>query len=113
MQEEKKKNPRKRFVKNELPKEEQVFMACPFTDMDSGQSKYGGWNKDGIKRFKELSELIRAGRDKDGTPDLEQKLLTAVREQEGIKRGDPKEEKKAKRHKKNDDEEVVEIEFDD
>lgn len=48
---------------------------CLFTNPEAGQCPFGGWSKAGMKRFKELQELIKTSRQAAHVRDMENECI--------------------------------------
>ena len=108
-----KKDPKAKIPKKKNDSESQKFRGL-FSNPFAGQAKYGGWNRKGIARFKELRTLISEARgDEENCEEWEQKVLVAVRvdhdlsEEVNDKAGDDNEDEDEE------EESDVELEFDD
>jgi len=55
-----------------------------YTRTDSGQKEFGGWTHEGLLKYKELVQLNKEGRKKATTPALEARILSLLREKNGI-----------------------------
>ena len=106
-------NPRAKIPKKKDDSKSQKYRG-KFSNPLSGQAKYGGGNKKGIARFKELRTMISEARDdEEKCEEWEQKVLVAVRvdhdlsEEVNDKAGDDNEDEDEE------EESDVELEFDD
>ena len=74
-------------TKKKIPKKKDDANSAKFrgkySDASSGQSKYGGWSKEGLARYKVLRELIQQGRHRDDAPANEHFCLDLVKEKHG------------------------------
>ena len=108
-----KKDSKAKIPKKKADSQSQKFRGL-FSNPFAGQAKYGGWNRKGIARFKELRTLISEARgDEENCEEWEQKVLVAVRvdhdlsEEVNDKAGDDNEDEDEE------EESDVELEFDD
>ena len=65
----------------ELTKEEErkEKYQTPYTVPKGGVQSFGGWNRTGRKRYKEVLELIKASKDQEHVREVEEACLTQVR----------------------------------
>lgn len=57
---------------------------CKYTNPEQGQSPWGGWNKEGKTRFKNLQAKIKEARQGDGVKEYEDTILVALRKKHGL-----------------------------
>ena len=55
-----------------------------WTDSNVGQAKYGGWSQEGLKKFADLCQVLKAARKKKTSVALEKKILAALRTEHDI-----------------------------
>ena len=79
----------------------------PYTLTKSGAIKFGGWNKAGRKRYRELLEKIKATKNEPRVLALEEHMLTLVRAKHKC---DEKEAKRKGSKKKKDDSDDIDSE---
>ena len=106
-------NSKKKIPKKKDNPKTKDFMG-KYSDASSGQAKYGGWSKEGLKRFKELRVLIKNGRNTERAAGLEMDCLARVKVKNnkvGDKAGEGKKNKKRKAKSITEEEEIV-IDFD-
>lgn len=99
----------------ETPKEILVFgdkFRGKWSKCDSGQAKYGGWSADGLKRYKALRALAKAGRAKADCQTIEEASLHSVRQRLQLTQDTYEQEQRLKAKAKRNEEIVVEEEVD-
>ena len=77
-----KKNPNKKFNTKE---DRDPFAKLQYTNSKSGQCKFGGWNKKGIKHWRKLRASIAQGRALPHSATIEAKMLELTKKKHGIK----------------------------
>ena len=76
----KKKKDKKKDSEGEEDKEEpHPDSIAPCTITDGGTMPFGGWNKAGRKRYRELLDLIRASKKKKRVTDADEEALARIR----------------------------------
>ena len=74
--------------------------AARYTQPDVGQSKYGGWTNEGLKRYVELRDINKKARETDDSKILEQDMLDQVRAKYGLEFATYEEETRANKKRK-------------
>ena len=71
-------------------------LQTPFTDSKKGQKRFGGWNEQGIKYYKDWHDAIKKNRkdNKEYLKDVESLALTRIRKAEELEEEVPEEEPK-------------------
>ena len=74
------------FAKNDRMKKKkgQERLMGKYTANKSGHCKYGGWSREGTKRFNEFHELVQEDRASEQSQEMESQLLAFCRTQAGI-----------------------------
>ena len=80
-----------------------------YTKQDGGQQVFGGWDKAGLLKFKDLQQQIKASRVNNNMKvnDIEKAVLQNLRDTKGISSADAQAEKKKKRKRRVAQEEKV------
>ena len=64
------------------------YMNCPYSSSTKGGRKWGAFNVEGLKRYREILDFAKAGRAKKDCLDLEKACLTRLRVSYGIEQGE-------------------------
>ena len=86
-------------------------LQTPFTDSKKGQKRFGGWNEQGIKYYKEWHDAIKENRkeNKEYIKDVESLALARVRKAEELEEEVPEEEPKKQTGKRKAEEHPEEV----
>lgn len=84
----KKEDPTAKMPKKKDDPETDDF-AGKYSDAQSGQSKYGGWNPEGLEKFRQVVGQVKAARQTEKSAQLERFCLDMVRHRYKIKPEDP------------------------
>ena len=93
-------------------KREDARHKTQFIDVDGGQARWGGWNKAGLERVKNLVNEIKEAHKQDHVEALEKEALERVRQAQDIENRDEKKKNKKKKRKRPEIEEEDDDDFD-
>lgn len=89
---------------------QQKSLRSKYTDMDNGQTRFGGWNTEAIRKFTQLKDLIKEARALEPNLDVERDCMASLKVEHGLEEEETLEEylSKKKKSKKTSSAPVVE-----